>query len=48
MGLGQLAQIQRFWPEVIANDDLAAPALIRDIETARAKLMERLDLAELV
>ena len=42
------AIVERHWPEEIANDALTEPALIRDIEAARAKLLEALDLAELV
>ena len=40
--------VERCWPEEIHNDDLQAPALIRDIEAARVALLDRLDLAELV
>lgn len=40
--------VERHWPEAIANDELTEPALIRDIEAARAQLLQRLDLAELV
>jgi succinylarginine dihydrolase len=40
--------VERFWPAEIANDELTWPALIRDIETARLQLLQRLDLAELV
>jgi len=40
--------IERRWPEEIANDELTKPALIRDIEAARAQLLQALDLAELV
>jgi succinylarginine dihydrolase len=47
--LDTIAQIvERHWPEAIANDELTEPALIRDIETARAQLLQALDLAELV
>ncbi|HZB70424.1 MAG TPA: N-succinylarginine dihydrolase [Sphingomicrobium sp.] len=40
--------IQRHWPEAIANEVLTEPALIRDVEAARAQLLQALDLAELV
>ena len=36
------------WPERIHGSELQQPALIRDIESARAALLEALDLAELV
>jgi succinylarginine dihydrolase len=39
--------VRRSWPEEIRNDELQAPALIREIENARAALLEALDLAEL-
>ena len=42
------AVVERHWPEEIANDALTEPALIRDIEAARAHLLERLELDELV
>jgi len=38
------AVVERHWPESIAPGDLASPALIADIERARAALIERLDL----
>ena len=41
------AVIERRWPAEIANDSLQEPALIRDIEAARAALLDLLDLAEL-
>ena len=41
------AVIERHWPAEIANDSLQEPALIRDIEAARAALLDLLDLAEL-
>jgi succinylarginine dihydrolase len=40
--------VERLWPAEIANDELTQPALIRDIETARAALLDALDLGELV
>src|SRR5687768_4727483 len=40
--------IERHWPEAIADDALIEPALIRDVEAARAQLLQALDLAELV
>lgn len=47
--LGAISQvIQRHWPEQIHHDDLQEPSLISDIERARAALLDRLDLAELI
>ena len=47
--LDQLAGvIAQTWPEQIAVEDLGAPALIRDIEQARAALLDACDLAELL
>jgi succinylarginine dihydrolase len=40
--------IQRHWPAEIANADLLTPAVVDDIETARAQLLEALDLDELM
>jgi succinylarginine dihydrolase len=40
--------VARTWPEQIHHEELQQPALIRDIETARAALLETLDLTELV
>jgi succinylarginine dihydrolase len=39
--------IGRHWPEEIHHDDLQSPALIADIERARAALLDALHLAEL-
>jgi succinylarginine dihydrolase len=39
--------IRQHWPVEIANDELHSPALIRDIETARAALFQALDLSQL-
>ncbi|MBA3510883.1 N-succinylarginine dihydrolase [Sphingomonas sp.] len=39
--------VERHWPEAIANDELTEPALVRDIEAARAQLLQELDLSEL-
>ena len=39
--------VRRHWPEQIAHDELQRPALIGDVERARAALLEALDLAEL-
>ena len=39
--------VRRHWPEEIHIDDLQQPALIAEIERARAALLEALDLAEL-
>jgi len=40
--------IRRHWPEQIHNDELQSEALIRYIESARAALLEALDLAQLL
>jgi succinylarginine dihydrolase len=40
--------VERLWPTEIHNDNLREPALIRDIEAARAALLETLDLGELI
>jgi succinylarginine dihydrolase len=40
--------IARHWPERIHNDELQEPTLIADIERARAALLERLSLTELL
>jgi succinylarginine dihydrolase len=39
--------IERWWPAEIADDQLTQPSLIRDVETARATLLDALDLGEL-
>jgi len=39
--------VRRHWPVEIANADLQSPALIRNIEAARAALLEALGLTEL-
>ena len=39
--------IRRSWPAEIANDDLQAPSLVRDVEAARGALIEELGLSEL-
>jgi succinylarginine dihydrolase len=39
--------VSRHWPEQIHHDDLQKPALIADIERARAALLEVLELSEL-
>ena len=45
----QIAQtVRAHWPEQIHSDDLQAPAMVCDIERARAALLESLDLDELV
>jgi len=47
--LDRLSEVVRqHWPVEIANDELHLPALIRDIEAARAALFETLDLSQLV
>ena len=40
--------IGRHWPEQIDNADLQRPALIRAVESARAALLDALDLGELI
>jgi succinylarginine dihydrolase len=46
--LDRLAEVVRsHWPDEIDHAELEQPALIRDIEAARAALLEALDLAEL-
>ncbi len=40
--------VRRHWPEQIHHDDLQKPTLIGQIETARAALLDALDLSELV
>ncbi len=40
--------VRRHWPEQIHRDDLQSPALIAEIESARAALLEALELPELV
>jgi len=39
--------VRRHWPVEIANDDLQAPALVRDVDAARNALLKELDLSEL-
>ena len=47
--LDRLADVvTRHWPEEIDHAELQQPALIRDVEAARAMLLEALDLAELI
>ena len=47
--LDRLAHVVReHWPVEIANYDLQSPALIRDVEAARAALLQALDLSQLV
>jgi len=46
--LDAIAEVVRIrWPVEIANAELQAPALIRDVETARSALLDSLDLHEL-
>ena len=46
--LDRIAEVvRRHWPEAIHIDDLQQPALIADIERARAALLEALDMSEL-
>jgi succinylarginine dihydrolase len=46
--LDRVAEVVRTrWPVEIANDELQKPELIRDVEAARAALLEALDLTEL-
>jgi succinylarginine dihydrolase len=40
--------VRRHWPEHIHLSDLQQPALIREIEAARAALLETLNLAQLL
>ena len=40
--------VRRHWPEQIHHSELQQPALIRDIEAARAALLEALDLGQLL
>ena len=42
------AVVEHEWPAEIHSDDLQGPALIADVERARAALLEALDLSELV
>jgi len=44
-GIGEV--IARFWPQQIDHADLQQPALIADVERARAALLDALDLSEL-
>jgi succinylarginine dihydrolase len=47
--LERIAEIvRRHWPEQIHHTELQQPALIRDIEAARAALLEALDLGQLL
>ena len=47
--LDRLAEVVRqHWPVEIANSDLQSPSLIKEIETARAELLEALDLSQLI
>ncbi|MBA2467101.1 MAG: N-succinylarginine dihydrolase [Sphingomonas sp.] len=47
--LDRLAEIiERHWPAEIDNADLLTPALIRDVEVARARLLKALDLDQLL
>ena len=39
--------IRQYWPEEIHHEDLQAPALVNDLERARAALLESLDLRQL-
>jgi succinylarginine dihydrolase len=40
--------VRRHWPEQIHHQELQKPALIAEIEQARARLLESLDLSELI
>ena len=42
------AVVAAHWPEAIAPADLASPALVRDVQRARAALLEALELGELI
>jgi succinylarginine dihydrolase len=39
--------IRRHWPEQIAVDDIQDPALVAEVEAARAALLHELELTEL-
>jgi succinylarginine dihydrolase len=39
--------VRRHWPEEIHHEDLQQPALVADVERARAALLDALDLKEL-
>ncbi|HXS50079.1 MAG TPA: N-succinylarginine dihydrolase [Sphingomicrobium sp.] len=46
--LDRIAEVvRRLWPEQIHHSDLQKPALIADVERARAALLDALDIAEL-
>jgi len=40
--------VESYWPESIHNEELQRPALVRDVEAARAALLDALNLAELI
>jgi succinylarginine dihydrolase len=40
--------VRRHWPEQLRNEDLQQPTLIRGVESARAALLEALDLGQLL
>ena len=40
--------VERRWPVQIRSDELQEPALVGDVEAARAALLEAIDLAELL
>jgi succinylarginine dihydrolase len=42
------ALVERYWPESIALEQLADPGLWKRVETARAALLEELELGELI
>ena len=42
------AVVAAHWPEAIAPGDLASAALVRDVQRARAALLEALELGELI
>ena len=47
--LDRIAQlVERSWPEDVASSDLQSPALIADVEAARAGLLQLLELDELI
>jgi succinylarginine dihydrolase len=39
--------IARHWPDAISSDDIQSPALVADVERARAALLETMELSEL-
>jgi succinylarginine dihydrolase len=47
--LDRIAEVvRRHWPEQIHHSELQQPGLIRDVEAARAALLELLDLGQIL